>query len=266
MSLAEYAMLKGITWERRDFFTTEGRARLQNMQNAYLRQGGFPQYLKTDDPRYLRELYNDIIYRDIVVRHKLPSDRQVREVAYYLASNCTHRFTYNSVAKAVGIKSAETVNDYIGYMEEAYLVGVLAKYDFKVGVQLKSPKKIYFIDNGLVSQIGFSFSDNAGERLENAVYVELRRREAEVYYYNDTAECDFLVREKSRIVAAYQVTLSMQDERTRRREETGLIAAMDAFGLQDAIIITLDESGERSLDDGRIIRIIPYYRWVLERD
>lgn len=263
MSLAEYSMLRGIPWERKDFFTTEGRARLQNMQNDYLCQGGFPQFLQTGNPRYLRDLYNDIIYRDIVVRHKLPSDRQIREVAYYLASNCTHRFTYNSVAKASGVKSAETVTDYIGYLEEAYLVGVLTKYDFKVGEQLKSPKKIYFIDNALVSQIGFSFSENAGERLENAVYIELRRRELQVYYYSEYAECDFIVRDRSRIVAAYQVTLSMKDERTCKREKNGLIAAMDTFGLETGTIITLDESGEEQLDDGRVVHILPYYRWVL---
>lgn len=129
----------------------------------------------------MRELYNDIIYRDIVVRHKLPSDRQIKEVAYYLASNYTHKFTYQSVAKATNIKSTETVNDYIGYLEESYLIGVLTKYDNKVGEQIKSPKKVYFIDNGLVSQIGFSFSENQGKKLENAVYIELRRREAELF-------------------------------------------------------------------------------------
>ena len=180
MSFVEYLMLKDVVWEKKDLYTTEGRAKMLNLQDAYLNEGGFPQYLSTRNPRYLKELYNDIIYRDIVVRHKLPSDRQIREVAYYLASNYTHRFTYNSVAKATGIKSADTATDYIGYLEESYLVGVVTKYDYKVGEQMKSPKKVYFVDNGLVSQIGFNFSNNFGHKLENAVYVELRRREKEI--------------------------------------------------------------------------------------
>lgn len=142
MSLDEYAKLKGISWQKTDFFTTAGKAKMLNMQSGYLKEGGFPQYLNTGDPRYLRELYNDIIYRDIVVRHKLPSDRQIKEVAYYLASNYTHKFTYQSVAKAANIKSTETVSDYIGYLEESYLVGILTKYDNKVGEQIKSPKKV----------------------------------------------------------------------------------------------------------------------------
>lgn len=265
MSLDEYAKLKGISWQKTDFFTTAGKAKMLNMQSGYLKEGGFPQYLNTGDPRYLRELYNDIIYRDIVVRHKLPSDRQIKEVAYYLASNYTHKFTYQSVAKAANIKSTETVSDYIGYLEESYLVGILTKYDNKVGEQIKSPKKVYFIDNGLVSQIGFSFSENQGKKLENAVYIELRRRDAELFYYNDNVECDFIVRDMAKITAAYQVTISLKDLETRERELNGLISAMNAFGLKEGFIITLDEIDEIEVDDDRLIHVLPYFRWCLEK-
>lgn len=101
-------------------------------------------------------------------------------MGYYLASNNTHRYTNSSIAIAAGIKSIETVSDYISYLEETYLIGILTKYDYKVGEQIKSPRNIYFIDNGLVSQIGFSFSKNTGAKLENAVYIELKRREKEI--------------------------------------------------------------------------------------
>ena len=266
MSLTEFMELRNETWQKEDLYTTAGKAKLVNLQNAYLREGGFPQYLQTKNPRYLKELYNDIIYRDIVARHKLSSDRQIRELAYYLASNFTHRFTYLSVAKATGIKSSETVQDYIRYLEEAYLVGVLTKYDYKVGEQLKSPKKIYFIDNGLVGQIGFTFSGNMGPRLENAVYVELRRREQEAFYYHDKQECDFVVRENAHITKAYQVTTSLADADTRQREINGLVAAMDAFDLKEGVIITLDETEELTLDNRRKIYVIPFYRWVFEEN
>lgn len=266
MSLTEFMELRNETWQKEDLYTTAGKAKLVNLQNAYLREGGFPQYLQTKNPRYLKELYNDIIYRDIVARHKLSSDRQIREMAYYLASNFTHRFTYLSVAKATRIKSSETVQDYIRYLEEAYLVGVLTKYDYKVGEQLKSPKKIYFIDNGLVGQIGFTFSGNMGPRLENAVYVELRRREQEAFYYHDKQECDFVVRENAHITKAYQVTTSLADTDTRQREINGLVAAMDAFDLKEGVIITLDETEELTLDKGRKIYVIPFYRWVFEEN
>lgn len=76
--------------------------------------------------------------------------------------------------------------------EDACLVGVLTKYDYKVGEQMKSPKKIYFIDNGLVAQVGFGFSNDWGAKLENAMYIELRRRGQEIYYYSGSGECDFI--------------------------------------------------------------------------
>ena len=264
MSLSEYMELKGIGCQRKDFFTTEGRARLLNAQNTYLSEGGFPQYVKTGNPRYLRELYADIIYRDIVTRYRLPSDRQIRELAYFLASNVTHRFTYQSAAKAAGIKSSETASDYIQYMEEAFLIGILTKYDHKVGQQIKSPKKVYFIDNGLVRQIGFAFSDDMGSRLENAVYQELRRKGLELFYYSNGVECDFIIRDGKDIVAAYQVTVSMDEPKTRQREISGLKAAMDAFGLREGLIITKDSAEDIVLDDGRQVHVMPYYRWVLQ--
>lgn len=263
MSMAECMELKGMTWEHKDFYTTEGRARLLNAQTTYLKEGGFPQYLKTGNPRYLRELYSDIIYRDIVARHRLTSDRQLRELTYFLASNVTHRFTYQSAAKAAGIKSAETASDYIGYLENAYLIGILSKYDHKVGQQIKSPKKVYFIDNALVHQIGFSFSENAGSNLENAVYIELRRRGYELFYYSNGAKCDFLIRRGADIIAAYQVTVAMDDPKTRQREISGLKAAMDAFDLREGVIITKDTNEDIALDDGRTIRAVAFFRWVL---
>ena len=264
MSLREYASMKEVGIAPKDFYTTEGRAKLSNLQTGFLKEGGFPQYLSTGDPRYLRELYNDIIFRDLVVRNKLPSEKPIKEVTYYLASNFTHKFTYQSIAKATKIKSPETINAYIGYLEECYLVGVLTKYDHKVGEQIKSPKKVYFIDNGLVSQVGFSFSENLGKKLENAVYIELRRRNLELFYFCDSSECDFVVRENGSIVQAYQVTVSLKDPKTRKREEEGLLAAMKAFGLREGTIITLDESEEKTLPDGMVLHVMPFYRWCLK--
>ena len=264
MSFREYASMKGVGIAPKDFYTTAGRAKLSNLQAGFLKEGGFPQYLSTGDPRYLRELYNDIIFRDLVVRHKLPSEKPIKEVTYFLASNFTHKFTYQSIAKATKIKSTDTINAYIGYLEECYLVGVLTKYDHKVGEQIKSPKKAYFIDNGLVSQVGFSFSENLGKKLENAVYVELKRRNMELFYFCDGNECDFIVRNNGSIVQAYQVTVSLKNPETRKREEEGLFAAMKAFGLREGTIITLDETEEKTLPDGLTLHVMPFYRWCME--
>ncbi len=261
-SMSEYMELLGVKVTRDSFYTTEGRAMLQNVQNDYLKDGGFPQYLRSKNVEYLKSLYNDIIYRDIIVRYRLMSDKPLKETVYYLISNATHLFTYNSVAKSVGLKSSETVKDYISYLEETYLVGLLPKYDVKVGEQIKSPKKIYFIDNALVGIIGFSFSGNEGSRLENAVYIELRRRGKELFYHNDGNECDFIVREGLRITEAYQVCVSMQEEKTRQRELEGIRSAMKAYSLSEGYIITREETEDVKVEEG-VVHLVSFARWIL---
>ncbi len=261
-SMSEYMELLGVKVTRDSFYTTEGRAMLQNVQKDYLKDGGFPQYLRSKNVEYLKSLYNDIIYRDIIVRYRLMSDKPLKETVYYLISNATHLFTYNSVAKSVGLKSSETVKDYISYLEETYLVGLLPKYDVKVGEQIKSPKKIYFIDNALVGIIGFSFSGNEGSRLENAVYIELRRRGKELFYHNDRNECDFIVREGLRITEAYQVCVSMQEEKTRQRELEGIRSAMKAYSLSEGYIITREETEDVKVEEG-VVHLVSFARWTL---
>ena len=261
-SMSEYMELLGVKVTRDSFYTTEGRAMLQNVQKDYLKDGGFPQYLRSKNVEYLKSLYNDIIYRDIIVRYRLMSDKPLKETVYYLISNATHLFTYNSVAKSVGLKSSETVKDYISYLEETYLVGLLPKYDVKVGEQIKSPKKIYFIDNALVGIIGFSFSGNEGSRLENAVYIELRRRGKELFYHNDGNECDFIVREGLRITEAYQVCVSMQEETTRQRELEGIRSAMKAYSLSEGYIITREETEDVKVEEG-VVHLVSFARWIL---
>lgn len=261
-SFAEYMALSGTEINRDTLYTIEGRAMLQNIQSDYLREGGFPQYIKSKNVEYLKSLYNDILYRDIIVRYKLQTEKPIKETMYYLISNATHQFSYNSVAKAVGVKSSETIKDYISYLEETYLVGQLSKYDVKIGEQIKSAKKIYFIDNALVNTIGFSFSKNEGTRLENAVYVELRRRGKELFYHNDGNECDFIVRDGMHITEAYQVSVSLQDEKTRQRELDGVCSAMKAYSLADGFIITREENEEIKVDEG-IVHVVSFGRWVM---
>lgn len=261
-SLSEYMEVTGVEISRESLYTTEGRAMLQNVQGEYLLNGGFPQYVKSKNVEYLRSLYNDILYRDIIVRYKIASDKPLKETVYYLISNATHQFTYSSVAKAVGVKSSETIKDYVSYLEETYLVGQLSKYDVKVGAQVKSPKKIYFIDNALVNIIGFSFSKNEGGRLENAVYVELRRRGKELYYHNDGSECDFIVRNGMSITEAYQVSVSLDDEKTRNRELEGIRSAMKAYSLKEGYIITSEGNEEIEVEEG-VVHVVSFGRWIL---
>lgn len=263
-SFQEFLRYKGIRIEKSSFHTTTGKATLAKYLGEYLKTGGMPQYVRTENTNYLQSLYNDILYKDVITRNGINQDMPIREMMFYLASNATHPYTYNSLTKAIGLKSSETVKSYLGFIEDTYLVCQLSKFSYSSGIQLRSPKKIYFIDNAFIHKLGFNATSNTGSTLENTVFVELKRRGFEVFYFSEKVECDFLVRQNGTITMAIQVSASLSDAKTRQREMKGLEAAMQAFGLDEGLILTLDESSETETSQGQAVHIRPVYRWLLE--
>ena len=101
-----------------------------------------------------------------------------------------------------------------------------------------------------------------GVKLENIVFVELKRRGYDVFYHADKKECNFVVREGMRIMKAYQVTIVMNDEKTRKREIEGLMEAMNAYGLAEGYILTMEEKEEFEID-GKQVHVLPTWEWML---
>ena len=225
-------------------------------------RGGFPKYIESGSTGYLSSLYESIIFRDVMARNGLNNEKEIQELAFYLASNAAKRITYTSLGKLIGIRHAETVKNYLEYIEQTYMIFQLMKYAPSVKTQMLSPKKIYFIDNAIISRIGFNATDNIGTKLENAVFVELKRRGYTLFYHSDKRECDFVVRQGVTITQAYQVTVSISDPKTRQREMEGLQEAMLAYGLPEGHIITLEEKEDISTAEG-IIHVLPVWEWML---
>lgn len=173
-SFLEYLQLAKVQLEAKDFYLTSKRAILLGHFNEYLEKGGFPKYLQSPSTRYLSSLYDSIIFRDVMARNGLTNDKEMQELIFYLASNATKRITYTSLGKIVGIRHSETVKNYLEYIGQTYMIFQLMKYSPSVKVQMLNPKKIYFIDNAIVSRIGFNATDNMGVKLENIVFIELK--------------------------------------------------------------------------------------------
>lgn len=261
-SFTEYLELCDVHPQPKDFHTTTGRSLLIKQFHDYLERGGFPRYLQSGSQSYLSALYESILFRDVIVRNGLTNDKEIKELVFYLASNATKRVTYTSLGRTIGICHAETVKKYIEYILQTYMIFQLLKYDSSLKVQMQSPKKVYFIDNAIVSRIGFNVSENIGVKLENLVLVELKRRGCDVFYYADKKECDFVVRQGCHITQALQVTVAMTDEKTRKRELDGVLEAMTAFGLKEGYIITMEEKKEITTDYGTI-HVVPAWEWML---
>jgi hypothetical protein len=267
-SFREFFIYREYTFQDITFFSTEEKVRMQKYFSEYVLRGGFPEFLKTENPDYLQSLYESILYRDIIVRHGLPHERTLRDLVLFCASNIGKSISYNKLKHHLGVGSATSVKEYLSYFEDSYLFFTLPKFDYSVKKQLYAPKKIYCIDTGLARKIGFHFTQDAGRYLENVVFLELRRWHQDIFYHKKKNECDFLVREKGAITHAIQVTMSLEDSETKQREIAGLLEAMEAYNLDTGLILTEEEEGEEAHEvAGKkvMVKIVPIWKWLLEK-
>jgi len=247
---------------QKSFFNTEDKVQLHSDFASYFIKGGFPAYLQSGNSQYLKSLYESILYRDVMVRNGLTNEKEILELVHYLASNTSKLFSYNSLTKVIGVKNATTVKSYLSFLENTYLLFLVNKYDFSVKKQIQNPKKIYFIDLGLVRELGFHHSEDKGRLLENMVFIELKRRGKEVYYHSQKHECDFVIKEKNRIVEAIQVSWSVYNPSTREREIEGLLEALTCYKLREGLILTDDEEDAFTIKDFTI-KVMPTWKWLL---
>lgn len=263
-SFQEYLAMNEIPVNAKTLYTTTGRATMVKSFVKYMECGGFPKFLQDGSVSYLTSLYESIIYRDILTRNGLTNEKEMQELMFYLASNATKRVTYSSLGKVVGIQHPDTIKNYLEYIQQTYLISQLFRYDPSVKKQMMSPKKIYFVDNAIIKRIGFNATENNGVFLENLVFIELKRRGWDVYYYADKKECDFIVRKGLHISDAYQVTLKMDSPQTREREIAGVREAMQAYSLSKGYILTFEGKETINFDDGTIVEVVPVWEWILQ--
>ncbi|HOW32260.1 MAG TPA: ATP-binding protein [Bacteroidales bacterium] len=259
-SFREYLRLEGKVYSAGQISTSK-RALLLNDLNAYLETGGFPLAVKEKDPEIAHTLFQDILYRDIVVRYKLSNVDEVKQIALYLASNTGKLFSYATLQTVSGLKSLSSVKNYLQYFEASYLFFYLKKFDYSVKKQIMNSRKVYAVDNAIPNRLGFRFSENRGRLLENVVFIELQRRGCELYYFSGKYECDFLVKENLNIIEAIQVTYGLNSENFNR-EMGGLTEAMQSFSIPKGTLIVFDTGGY----PGKVpqgVSVIPAYEWLM---
>jgi len=258
-SFSEFLRMEGKAYPQ-EGLSVKQRSLLLADLNTYLETGGFPLVVREKDPEIAHALFQDILYRDIVVRHKLTNIDEVKQIALYLASNIAKLFSYATLQRISGLKSLSSVKNYLNYYEASYLFYYLKKFDYSVKKQIMNSRKVFTVDNAIPNRLGFRFSDNKGRLLENAVFVELKRQGKEVYYSAGKQECDFLVKENLDIVEAIQVTRELHAE-NHKREVGGLAEAMKTFNIPKGTIIVLDnELNTVNLPEG--ISVIAAHQWL----
>lgn len=229
--------------------------------DEYFNEGGFPEYLRFGDSTILTALLNDIISRDILARYKIRSQQVLTKMAIYLLSSVGREFTYNGLSNLFGVGSVNTAVSFVSYLEDSYLIFTIPKFDYSLRKQAINPKKVYSVDNGLTLANSISNAEDKGRLLENLAFLGLRRNHKSIFYFKGKKECDFLVKEKNKIVSAIQVCYQVNDE-NREREFSGLEEAMSEFSLDNGMILTYKQEDEITLH-GKKVYIIPLWKWLL---
>ena len=229
--------------------------------SSYLESGGIPKAIMEDE-RILLELYENIVYRDIIKRFNYRLEKPIKEISNFLLANISKESSLRSVSGTVGITNVLTTKAILDTFEKAFFFFFINRFDYSLRKQVQSPRKAYCVDNGFITKAGFRFSDDKGKLLENLVFIELKRRCPEVYYHSGKKECDFIIKERTKITDAIQVCYMLNEE-DRDREINGLLEALEKFNLKTGMILTFDQE-QKIKQNGATIIVKPVWKWLLE--
>lgn len=233
-------------------------------KDDYLKNGGYPETVshRAITQTYLQTLFDSIVYKDVVRRHKIRNVTDLNNVATFLLANFTGTFSYNDVADDLGLSSVATTKKFMDYLHEPFLFYYLDRYNNKLKLMKKAPRKVYVVDNGFVSSRAFSLSENLGKLLENQVFIELLRRgydtEKSLFYYHsrNDKETDFVVREGNKVKQLIQVCYEMSNEKTEKREVGSLVECAGELKCDNLTIVTWND--ERVIEkNGYVIKVVP---------
>ncbi|OGM92720.1 hypothetical protein A2372_00805 [Candidatus Wolfebacteria bacterium RIFOXYB1_FULL_54_12] len=249
----------------------EKHGELLSLMEEYLISGGFPEVVVSglDHRDYLGILFDSLIFKDVVKRHRVKFSTQIGNLGLYMVNNFAGLYSLRKVQDILGLKSISTTEKYTKYLEEAYLIFSLLRYSTKAVQRIKSPKKVYAIDNGFISAKAIQHSPDKGKLMENLVFTELVKRGVkpnhELFYYKtrNDREVDFVVKEGIEVKELIQACYGTRNKDTEDREVKALVEAGHELNTKKLTILTWDEKREVE-KDGMIIRIKPLWEWLIE--
>ena len=164
----------------------------------YLKTGGMPEYVLTEDREYLKNLVDDIIYKDIVAFHGIKNSQLIKEYFALLMERAGKQVSINKIANILKI-APDTSKRYLQMFEETYLIYLVSRYG-KTNEKILSPKKVYAADLG-IKNLFTGFRDK-GSSFENYVYTKIKYNDPH-YVYEDGIELDFITSDKTIIEVKY---------------------------------------------------------------
>ena len=252
-----------------DFYTFELSVTKEEKFNQYLKFGGMPSIAEYNFDelavsKTLDGIYNTVLMKDVVARDVVKDITSLQKLVKYLADNVGNITSINSITnilyseKSISSKNNKMIEEYIHYLENAFIFYKVNRYDIKGKDLLKSLEKYYIVDMGLRQYLLGKITDK-GRILENIVYFELLRRGYKVSIGKiGDKEVDFVATKTDQKIYI-QVTESLANEATRERELSSLDAIKDSF---EKIVLTADVLFTGVTDKGyKVLNIID---WLLE--
>lgn len=267
LNFDEYINFKGIKANK---FTEEGAAVLANEFKNYCKEGGFPQVVLSDTAtekiKILQSYFNTMLFRDLIEHYNVSASPAV--MRYFLKrvmNNVTKPTSVNNIyneLKSQGMRvSKDSLYLWLDYACNIFLLRKVTKYTQSMVKQNLSPAKYYITDFAMRNAILLPQSDDDGKALENIVYMNLERtleEEDQVFYFNETVECDFVVVKANHIDQLIQVCWQLNDNNISREVE-GIVAASKHTGCKNCTIVTFNQ--QKTIEhNGLKIKVVPAWK------
>ena len=266
VEMLPFSLEELFDWHKLDlhYLMPEQGAECKVLTDDYLRNGGYPEVVASRQlvRSYLDTLFDSIVWKDVAKRHNVRNITDLNNLAIYLVSNFCNPFSANELAEELGLSSVNTTKKYMDYLHEPYLFYYLSRYNNKLKLMKKAPRKVYVVDNGFVAAKAFSVTENLGRLLENQIFIELVRRgydtEKTMFYYRsrNDKEVDFVLRQGVHIERLVQVCYDLSSPKTEKREVDAIVECAGELKCDNLTIVTYDD--ERTIEkDGYKIDVIP---------
>lgn len=270
VEMLPFSLEEFFDWNKLDLskLNHEQQADASALMDDYLRNGGYPEVVASRQltRTYLDTLFDSIVWKDVAKRHSVRNVTDLNDLALYLVSNFCNPVSANELTEELGFSSVNTTKKFMDYLHEPYLFYYLPRYNNKLKLMKKAPRKVYVVDNGFVAAKAFSLSDNLGRLLENQVFVELLRQgydtDKTMFYYRsrNDKEVDFVLRKGTHIEQLVQVCYDMSNAKTEKREVDSLIECAVELNCRNLVIVTNND--ERVIEkDGYRINVVPVAKW-----
>jgi predicted AAA+ superfamily ATPase len=252
IEMLPFSLEETMSWKNISPDREEQVAQAIMLADDYMRNGGYPETIpaRSITKSYLSTLFDSILLKDVAQRHKVRNTTDLYNLATYLLSNFCNPISANELAGELGLSSVATTKKFCDYLNEPYLFFYLSRFNNKLKLMNKAPKKVYVVDNGFVQSTAFNLSENLGRLLENQVFVELLRRGyipgKTLFYYRtrNDKEIDFVTRKGAKVEQLIQVCYDMTSEKTRKRELDALVEAANELHCNKLLVITNSEQNE----------------------